>query len=486
MLWSLVKVLLFVAVVAALTLGAGYLLHTGGPVTLTAAGWEVTLGPLQVLIATVLLVGVVWLVIRLVGLAVAVLRVLNGDETALSRYFVRNRERKGFDALAEGLMAMASGEARAALSKIGRAERYLQRPHLTNLIAAQAAEMAGDTARATEAYKKLLADNRTRFVGVRGILKQKLAEGDTDTALKLAEKAFALKPRHEEMQDTLLQLQAGAGDWKGARATLQAKRNAGSLPRDVHRRRDAVLALQQAKVLEAGGNPQAAGEAAIAANRESPDLIPAAAMAARALTASGNPRQAARVLRKAWEALPHPELAAAFAAIAPDETPQERLKRFRFLTDIRPVAEETKLLIAELNLAAEDFTAARRALGDLPEKHPTARSLTLMAAIERGEGSDDAVVKGWLAKALTASRGPQWVCGRCATPHAAWAPVCESCGGVDTLSWQELPPGGGATGAEMLPLIVGSPAPRAPREAEESPVEEAEVIEPDPPRRAAN
>ena len=106
--------------------------------------------------------------------------------------------------------------------------------------------MTGDTKKATEVYKRLLGDDRTRFVGVRGMMKQKLAEGDTDTAMKLAEKAFALKPKHEEVQDILLRLQAEGGDWKGARETLGAKLRQGLLPRDVHRRRDAVLALQEA------------------------------------------------------------------------------------------------------------------------------------------------------------------------------------------------------------------------------------------------
>lgn len=483
MLWSLLKILIFVALVAAVTLGGGYLLHTSGNMVIAMEGWEVTLGPIQVIVAALILVALVWLLIRLVGILVATVRFFNGDDTALTRAFTRNRERKGFDALADALMALASGEARQALGKIGRAEKFLQRPHLTNLIAAQAAEMAGDTRRATEVYKRLLTDERTRFAGVRGILKQKLAEGDTETALKLAEKAFALKPKHEEVQDTLLKLQAGAGDWKGARTTLQAKRQAGNLPRDVHRRRDAVLALEQARAFAEAGNAQAAGEAAIAANRESPDLVPAAAMAARAEIGAGHARQAAKIIRKAWEALPHPELAAAFAEIAPEESPQERLKRFRHLTDIRPKAEETRLLLAELNIAAEDFAAARKALGDLPETHPTARALTIMAAIERGEGSEDAVVRGWLTRALTASRGPQWVCDKCNTPHAEWEPVCTGCGSVDTLSWREIKgaPGVSPTGSEMLPLIVGTPAAAAAKDesaaASAALVEDAEVIE---------
>ena len=39
MIWSLLRVLLFVTVIAALTLGAGYLLDTGGGIRLAVAGW---------------------------------------------------------------------------------------------------------------------------------------------------------------------------------------------------------------------------------------------------------------------------------------------------------------------------------------------------------------------------------------------------------------------------------------------------------------
>jgi HemY protein len=397
---------------------------------------------------------------RLAGLIIATLRFINGDETALSRYFDRNRERKGFQALADGLMAIASGEGKVALSQAAKAERYLGRPELTNLIAAQAAEVAGDTRRATEVYKRLLADDRTRFVGVRGLMRQKLAEGDTETAMKLAEKAFALKPRQQDVQDTLLKLRAEKRDWKGAREVLGAKHKQGLLPRDVFRRRDAVLALQEAKEVFSDDAPIEVREAVIAANKQSPDLIPAAVLAARGYVQAGKPKYAARILRKSWEAKPHPDLAAAFAAIVPDETPAARLKRFETLLSANPDHEESRLLRAELQIAAEDFPSARRALGDLAETRPTARSLAIMAAIARGEGHDDAVVRGWLARALTASRGPQWVCETCHNIQADWTPTCDNCGGFDTLSWRESPNAAAPlpNGAEMLPLIVGSPA----------------------------
>lgn len=459
MIWSFAKIALFIVAIAALTLGAGYLAQSGGGLRLTLANVEYTLGPMQTMIAVIVLLVALWVLLKLIGLAVAVLRFISGDETAVSRYFTRNRDRKGYRALADSLLALANGEPRLALAQAQKAEKLLKDPQLTALLTAQAAEACGDTARAAAVYKDLLRDDRSRFAGMRGLLRQKLAEGDTATALKLAQKAFGMKPRHEEVQDVLLQLTAREGDWKAAREVLGAKARQGLLPRDLFRRRDAVLALQEAKVLLDDQSSFAAREAAIAANRASPDLIPAAVLAARSYTAEGKKKLAAKLLKKAWEAQPHPDLAAAFAAIEPDESPQARLRRFAPILATRPEADETRLLAAELNIAVEDFPAARRAVGDLADTHPTARVLTIMAAIERGQGGSEAAVRGWLARAVTASRGPQWVCDHCENVMSDWAPVCDECGGLDTLSWREpknAARGTAINGAEMLPLIVGA------------------------------
>ncbi len=119
-----------------------------------------------------------------------------------------------------------------------------------------------------------------------------------------------------------------------------------------------------------------------------------------------------------------------------------------------------------------------------------------MAAIERGEGAPDAVVKGWLARALGAPRGPQWCCDNCQHVHAEWRPVCEKCHSFDTLSWRA--PADGAvstpTGLEMLPLLVGpvdAPEPEIDPLEDKDDIPEAEVVEtedmaePDPERTDA-
>ena len=458
MLWSLVKIILFVCLVAAAAFGAVALLEADGGLQIQFGGTEYLLGPLETVIALIVLVLIVWFFLKLVALFTAVWKFFNGDETALSRYFERNRQSKGYDALAEGMMALASGEGRTAMAKAAKAEKYLNKPELTNLLTAQAAELSGDRKKAEETYRKLVEVDATRFVGVRGILKQKLASGDTAMALKLAEKAFALNPKHEDTQDVLFKLQTQSKDWNGARETLNAKLKHCSLPRDVHKRRDAVLALSEARKVFDADQAIEAREAAIEANRLSPDLIPAAVMAAHSYIEQDQKKYATRVIQKAWDVSPHPDLAVAYAAVEPDETPKARLKRFKALTKIHMNHPESKMLMSELHMANENFPEARRALGDVYETDPTARSATLMAAIDRGEGADDHVVKGWLTSALSLPRGPQWICDSCQHIHAEWGPTCGNCESFDTLSWKAPPKSEVSlpSGLQMLPLIVGA------------------------------
>lgn len=466
MLWSLLKVLIFVSLVAVTTLVAGAILNLEGGVTVQVPGTamndatEFSISPIQFIVGLVVFVGLTWGFFKLAGFLIATLRFINGDETAISRYFDRNRERRGFEALSEGLMALASGEGKLAMAKAAKAERHLNRPELTNLVTAQAAEMTGDRKKAEEVYKRLLQDDKTRFVGVHGLLKQKLADGDTETSLKLAENAFALKPKHIETQDTLLKLQAGEKDWSGARKTIGAKLKHGSMPRDLHKRRDAVLALSEARTMRTDGKVDEAQKLSIEANRLSPELIPAAVMAAQAYVEQGSPRPATKVLKAAWASQPHPELAAAFAAIAPDESVTERIKRFKAFIRSKADHSASKMVMAELYITAEDFPEARRAMGDLPEKDPTMRSLTIMAAIARGEGASEDIVRGLLTQAISAPRDEAWICDICGEIHATWDPTCDNCGAFDTLSWKRPPAAEvqSSAAAKMLPMIAGAQA----------------------------
>ncbi len=319
---------------------------------------------------------------------------------------------------------------------------------------AQAAEASGDASLARTYYKQLASEPDTAFVGTKGLLSEALRKGETDRALKLATHAFALKPKDGVVLTTLFGLQSETENWAGARETLSASVAAKTLPKDVAARREAVLLLAEARDSNDKGEVLSL---TFAANKKSPGLVPAAADASALHVEHASERRARRTLKDAWRLNPHPDLAAAFAKLVPDEDPSVRRKRFRELTDVQPAHPEARLLTAELALADNDYDGAKIALGDLAEVNPTARTLSIMAAIEKGRGSDEAVVRGWLAKAIAAPRGPQWVCNSCGSVHADWSPTCANCDAFDTLDWTDRkePEDPIAETAAMAPLIVG-------------------------------
>jgi HemY protein len=405
MLISAIRILMFLVVVAAGIWGIFHLIEDQGGVTLQFAGQEYFFPPIH--FAALLLIGLaaLWLALRVVGLILAVLRFIDGDETAISRYFNRSRERRGLEAMAHGMAALAAGDARAARSKAEKAELLLQRPELTRLLNAQAAELAGDDLRAETYYRALAEDPATSFIGVRGLLNRALDKDDTDRALRLAESAVKLRPREPSVLEALYMLQSRKFDWAGARKTLDSQRRAGLLPKPEANRRDSMLVLAQAEDAEELGETDHARKLALEAARLDPSNAEVVATAARHLVAAGSKRAAAKMITEAWRRKPAPVLAAAFADIEPDETAQDRRQRFGKLLNAYPSHPESLLLESELALMTRDWAGARKAISAVKEDQPTARVCAIMAAIARGEGAPEAEVRGWLARALGAPRG---------------------------------------------------------------------------------
>ena len=93
MLWTLLKILVFVALVGALAFGAEFLIASSDYIRIVLLGTEYTLPPLIAVISLAVLLLGMWLLLKVAGLLVALLRFINGDETALSRDFDRNREK---------------------------------------------------------------------------------------------------------------------------------------------------------------------------------------------------------------------------------------------------------------------------------------------------------------------------------------------------------------------------------------------------------
>lgn len=477
MLWLIIRSTFYFVLLAATAWAAMVLLETRGSVEITWGDSTYAMRPLAaVFVAGALFFGI-WLIWKAISLLVAVFAFFfTGDRTALERYWARRSHRRGLAALTESLIALSAGDGKRADARARKAEMLLDEPALTRVVNAKAALLSGDKRRAQRYFEKLSADRNTEISGIKGLLDLSLEEGDTDRALRLARRAFQLQPKESSTLDALLGLQAQTGDWRGARDTLIAKTKAGHLPKDIAARREAVLLLADARVAAEEKEFERARKAVTEAIKKAPGLAPAAALATELLAREGQSRKASRVAIDAWRKSPHPSIATAFAAIEPDESPDSRKQRFGQLTAAAPDHPETRMLAAELELSANRFDAAHKALGDLADTDPSARVCAIMAAVEKGNNGSEAMIRGWLAKALTASRGPQWICDNCGFIAPEFEPLCPNCDAFDTLTWRESDNDAGdqASNAAMAPLLVGGDEPA---EASTDPVDEPSAME---------
>jgi HemY protein len=150
----------------------------------------------------------------------------------------------------------------------------------------------------------------------------------------------------------------------------------------------------------------------------------------------GKQRQARKLLEEGWAGAPHPEIAAAYAELEPDETAAARRTRLQRLAALRPEHEESHIVLAQAAMACGDWEEARRQLDAVDGAEPDARYCRLMADLTERSGGDAATVRYWLRRAAGARLYATWVCDECGRQSRAWAPHCPDCHAFDSFEWR--------------------------------------------------
>ncbi len=407
----------------------------------------------------------------------------------ISHKLKANREKRGYRALTQGMVAVAAGEAGEAQRWARKADELLDEPPLTMLLSAQAAQLNGDDQAAKRYFTAMLERDETRFLGLRGLITQALHEGDDRAALGYAHSAYALRPRTPWVLETLFDLSERLGELEGAeRAAREAERSK-ALPAPEARRRHAVILLERAR--DPRPNPSRTAKLAAQAHKAAPELVPATVLHAEMLIGSGRHAKAAKMLEKSWAAAPHPDLVTVYRKAQPGKSGIEWLTRLGKLVAGAPRHTESLLALAEAALEAKLWGEARRYLREASEADLTERICRLMARLEEAEHGDAAKMREWLMKLGEAAPDPAWVCRACGAVAAEWSPRCGACDQFDGLAWH-VPPRvaaghlvapGEAVAAEPEPEAPTDAAPAEPAKPAEVAVtaEPVEVIEAEPP-----
>src|SRR5258705_7185238 len=144
----MIRVVIYLVIIGLLAFGAVWLADRPGDVLITWQGRRIETSVMVLIIAVTTVavaVTLLWSFVR------AILR----SPDVLWRYLRARRGVRGYLALSQGLIAVGSGDARAAKRLADEASRVAPDEPLTLLLAPQASQLAGDRAAAARTFQAM-------------------------------------------------------------------------------------------------------------------------------------------------------------------------------------------------------------------------------------------------------------------------------------------------------------------------------------------
>ena len=470
------RVLIYLAVIAALAFGAVWLAEQPGSIAFVWQGVSYSVG--LAVAALVLLV-----LIAIILLIEAAARIILNLPQRLSFASRERRKRKGINALSRGMIAVGSGDETAARRYAREVERYLRKDEpLLLLLKAQAAQVSGDRATAERTFQEMTETEETRVLGLRGLYVEARRRGDQDAAWRHASEAARLAPAVDWANEAVLEGLCARGEWRSAMDTVERRAALGLIDKPTAKRHRAVLLTADA-LARGEGDEEGALAAVKEAVRLAPDLVPAAALAGQILGRRLELRKASKIVEAAWASTPHPELASVYTHLRPGDSTHDRMARAEKLATLASWGPEGRIALARAALEAREFKKARDTLKPLLQERPPVRVCLLMADIERLENGASGRAREWLARAVHAPRDKAWIADGVVSDR--WSPISPVSGRLDAFRWDAPPELVSGVGTSVIDDVLGdlddhpgAPLPlSAPTYAH---AKEAEIIAPEP------
>jgi HemY protein len=396
-----------------LALGTAALLwfvNLDGAVDIRAGSWTIALNLPVALAALLVLVAAILLLVLLYGSLRRMPRRMRARQAERDRA-------EGEHALTRVLVSLAAGRGEAARGEVGRARRLLGDTPQLLLLTAEAARLDGDERGARAAFEALAARDDSRFLGLRGLLRQAVADEDWDRARSLAAELARVEPDAAWVREERAQLALRTENWREA---LQLAGKTG--PR-------AQLAFAAARQ---EADAEAATKLEQEAVRADVGFAPAALSLAQRLRKAGHPKRANALLAESYAKSPNPEVAAAL--LEPLADAGARLRLVEEFTRAAVRHPESRLVRARACLdAGQADRAKQELLAAMADGSADRRHVELLAEAD----PEDAV--RWRAEAASAADAPGWRCGHCGTGYAEWRPRCANCGTVAEINWTAEP-----------------------------------------------
>lgn len=428
----MIRIFVYIFSVCILGIAFGWVANHNTSLIVTFPNFRLTVSAVTLLSAVILFWGIgafLWFFFRTVF----------SIPRRLSSYFYGRREKRGREALSQGLLAVFSGDYVTAQKMEARALKYPTGSYepLVKLLQAQNLFLQKNSTGSTKLYEEMRREESTKLVGLYGLFREAMNAKAYEKAQNYAEEALSLSPELLWANQAVLNRLSSEGQWDKALAVFERAQKI--LPRSARfteeRNQTHALLLSGKALYLSESNLVEARKTILKARKLVPDFIPITIITADILYKLNEISKADKMIVQAWQKNPHSDLGELYLKTA--EGSAERLKRAKALASHNKDTFESSFLVAKAALDAGELVLAREQTQKALQYHPRESAYLLMADIEVLQGNDPARIRQWLSLSLHAERDPAWICDEVLFP--SWLAVSPISGQLGRFEWKALP-----------------------------------------------
>jgi HemY protein len=348
------------------------------------------------------------------------------------QFLQERRKQRGEKLLMEGLTAIAAQQPEEATQSIQFATNLIPDNPLITFIAAQAAHLSKDHAKAQEYFYEMTKNPRLSFLGYRGLIIQAQEQSDWLKAQALLEEAFKLRPDSpwviQEMTRNALFLSQSR-----IISELKSLPVYRYLPKEHWHRHEALMLFLQSRHYQE--NTQIYEELLVRSHKLDPSLMTATMFLAECFINKQEYNAAQRVIAQSYKVFPHRDLVHLWLQLKPGVNALRQYQHAQKLTRHQPDHAESHWVLAELAEKANLWGEARSHLECTLRDGDRDDACRLMARVERAENPlNNDLIDHWM-KRSEAIRHFSWVCQSCQHIHNQWQVFCSFCQSIDQIQW---------------------------------------------------
>jgi len=344
-----------------------------------------------------------------------ILAVIFSPQTLLGHNAL-TEQKKGVQALACGLSAVASGDVRMAQYYSNRTMRFLKDDFgLAHLLAGLTARLLGHDNDAHQSFLNMMDQTETSALGAKALLQTALNKGDYRYARMILTRSYEKNPKNIWVIEQLYHLELRCGQYASALDLLDQWSKVGGPSKKDSAPDRAIIMMQMndmAKAYKTNKNALAIGLKTI------PLWIK-----------NGKKRKAINAIKNLWSITPHPKLIDFWIQCAPKKALTKPILMVAWIEDLQILnknSASSALYSGQALLRIGQKEHANRFIKNAMTLKPTIQTARLMNQMDP--------MGGWMDNIELLKQDKTWVCTQTGKIQSSWKPLTTD-GHFNTITW---------------------------------------------------